>query len=86
MDYFKISFKPEYIAIDAHYPTANAIAKIFPLTKIIMCWFPVKQNIRKHKNYIKADNYVNILKEINELHNCIDNVTYQVNKFNVFIF
>ena len=78
MEYFKISFKPEFIVVDAHYPTANAIAKIFPFTKIIMCWFHVKQNIRKHKNYIKADNYVNILKEINELHNCVNTQSYVV--------
>ena len=80
MDKFKLKLQPKFIVIDAHYPSANAIAKIFPDTVILMCWFHLKQNLRKHRHLMAPDNYANTLKQCNDLHNCTNisefNVTY----------
>ena len=63
---FQINFKPDYIVIDACYASANCISKIFPDCHILMCWFHLKQNIRRHKDLIAGDNYHNINQELNE--------------------
>ena len=55
--YFKIKclrIEPEFMVIDACKVIAYAIKKCFPYCKIIMCWFHLKCNIRKHKHLLRG--------------------------------
>jgi hypothetical protein len=46
----KIVFSPEYICIDASKCMAYAIRKLFPLCRILMCWFHLKANVSNKVN------------------------------------
>ena len=78
--HFKLNFDPKYIVIDASHAMANAIKKIYPHCKIIMCWFHMKANIRKNKSKIPEHLYKQTLQEINNLHNTTCGGTYKVTK------
>ena len=55
-DKFSLDLAPKFFVIDADRAVYNAINKHFK-TKIIMCFFHLKQNIKKHKNLIPKDKY-----------------------------
>ena len=65
-----VSFKLAYMVIDASHSMANAIKKCFPDCVILMCWFHLKQNIRKHKKLIPEHLYEKTLYDITKLHEC----------------
>ena len=44
----------------------------FPDCEILMCYFHVVDNIRKHKNLIKSEKYEELKSDINEIHNEIE--------------
>ena len=53
-------------ACDAHY---NAVKKILPQTKLLMCYFHVKQNVQKHSKLIKDDDELTkVNNEVSDMH------------------
>ena len=40
---------------DACKASLNAIRRFFPFTKVLMCYFNVKDNIRKHRNLMNNE-------------------------------
>ncbi len=76
---FVIDFKPKFMVADASSAIVNATKKNFPECVILMCWFHVKLNVRKHKAKIPSNLYRKTLSEINCLHytNCVE--SYEVN-------
>ena len=64
---------------DAYNAIVNATKKNFPDCVILMCWFNVKLNVRKHKAKIPTHLYKKTLSEINCLHytSCVE--SYSVN-------
>ena len=76
---FQINFYPRYIIIDACSAMESAINKIFPSSILLMCWFHLKQNIRKRKLMIGIENYETINQDINKLHQCTTLESYKVN-------
>lgn len=57
----------EYIISDAAYPISNAIRKVYPNSERLMCWFHLKQAIRRKKNKLLGVRYKKTLNEINAL-------------------
>lgn len=49
-----LEFKPEYIMQDAAYVSFNAAEELFDCP-ILICYFHVTHNFRKHKNLIEDD-------------------------------
>ena len=50
----------------------NPSLKIFLECQLIMCWFHLKQNIRKKRlKIILAHKYFTVKRQINELHHCL---------------
>ena len=43
-----VKFRPKYIMLDAAAAGFNAAEKVFPQAKLMMCYFHVKMNIKKH--------------------------------------
>ena len=73
-----IVFQPQFMVIDACRAMANTIKQIFPACKILMCWFHLKQNIRKHKTKIPEHLYTKTMKQVNSLHCSTDLNSYKV--------
>ena len=72
-----VTFEPEYMIIDASNAMANAIKKIFPRCIILMCWFHLKQNLRKHKEKCGLL-YKQTMKDVDALHQCSCSASYKV--------
>ena len=68
----KINFvyKPERIVSDACEAMHKALTEVYPDIEILMCWFHVKLNVRKHKKLIPDFLYGCVKKVINMMHNC----------------
>jgi nitrogenase subunit NifH len=61
-----IDFIPKYIVIDACKAMYKAIRKMFPNSVILMCWFHLRMNVKKHKSLIPTDKYEEVQNEIKE--------------------
>ena len=81
---FSINIQPTYIVIDASYALANSIKTMFPKAIILMCWFHLKQNVRKHKSLIDSERYLETIQDINLLHNSLSSNAFQVIFFKNF--
>ena len=46
---FQFKFEPKNIVSDAAKSIAKAIKRTYPSCVLIMCWFHLKYNLRKHK-------------------------------------
>ncbi len=66
---FDIVFNPKIIISDACHAMNNAIVKLYPECILLMCWFHLKLNIRKHKNLIPEIMYRKVLATIDAMHN-----------------
>ena len=53
---------------DAWRASYNAVKKFFPDCKVLMCYFHVVDNIRKHKKLIPIDKYEELKDDITEIH------------------
>ena len=73
-----INLNPTFMVSDACHAIANAILKCFPKTILLMCWFHLKQNVRKHKDKIPPEIFIQTMNEINNLHYCICAGSYKV--------
>ena len=68
-DRLHIEFKPKFIISDAASAIANSIKRNLPNTVYLMCWFHLKQNVKKHKSLIPSEElYLRVTKQINALH------------------
>ena len=84
-DKINVLFKPDYIMTDACHAMTNSIRTLFPDCKILMCWFHLKQNIRKHKVKILPQFYDEVMHDINDLHRCSCSGSFKVlNLFDFF--
>ena len=70
--------------IDASHAIANTVKRLFPECKILMCWFHLKLNIRKHKKKIPNQLYRKTMDDLNQLHGCACEGSYKVNKLLIF--
>jgi hypothetical protein len=64
----KIHLSIDYLVHDAWLACSKAALEIFPSLLIIMCWFHVMFNVRKHKNLIPGQMYDSIVDDIYNLH------------------
>ena len=62
--------------IDASKAMSNSIKKNFPDCNIIMCYYHLKSNIKKNKSQIPAEEYLNIMTNIANLHISINQEEY----------
>ena len=69
-------FKPSHIVTDAAKAMAKAIKRTYPSCVLIMCWFHLKYNLRKHKSMLPNKAYLIVCKQINKLHECTCAGTY----------
>jgi transposase-like protein len=72
-----VILEPKFMVIDACKAIAYAIKKYFPKCKIIMCWFRLKSNIRKHKQLLRSK-YKKVLSHINLLQNTSNEFEFRV--------
>ncbi len=66
---------PAYIIQDASHAEANAAVKVFgSAVKIIMCWFHLLFNVRKHESLNKVTKEVKdmVIQDLTRLHNCLE--------------
>ena len=63
---------------DACNAMANAVHSLFPLCKVLMCYFHVKYNVRKHKALIPVGNYNMVMHDIDRLHMCTNEGSYKL--------
>ena len=64
-----IDIPQTYICIDAQQSSANAIKKQLPNSDIIMCYFHLMQNVRKHLHkLVNKRNHEVVKKQIGKLH------------------
>lgn len=62
---------------DAAHATANAVHAILPDTTLLMCYFHVKYNIRKHlKGTVNTDKYMSVMSDISALYDCLTKDEY----------
>lgn len=78
IDRFNLPFDPQFIVTDACHAMANAIKSHFPLCTILMCYFHVKYNVRKHRALIPAAHYRSVQNDIKKLHMCTDEGSYKL--------
>ena len=76
---YDTNFNPEYIVVDASKAMYNAIKKYHPKCTVLMCWFHVRYNVRKHKSKIPEQKYINVQKQIKCLHKttCEGNIVHR---------
>jgi hypothetical protein len=58
----------DYLVQNAWTASSKAALDIFPSALIIMCWFHVMFNVRKHKHLIPDAMYDSIVDDIHNLH------------------
>jgi len=63
-----LSFEPKYLLQDAQRSSYNAVKEVFPDVKVLMCWYHVKTNLRKHRNLIDDEKYEELLADFTLLH------------------
>ena len=66
-----------YIVQDACRACYNAVEKVFPENKIIMCWFHLKYNVKKRKSLIPENYYDDVMRDLKLLH-----MSYSESKYN----
>ena len=71
----RVSLNPKFIVQDASRACYNAVAKVYPTVTVLMCWFHLKYNVKKHKSLIPDSLYDSVIKDINSLH-------YSTSEFN----
>ena len=67
---FNLPFDPKFIVTDACHAMANAIKSHFVNCTILMCYFHVKYNVKKHRAQIPMAHYRSVMNDIKQLH-CI---------------
>jgi len=71
-------FEPQYVIMDACDASYNAVEKVFPRAKILMCWFHVQFNIRKKcEAKLGDDLWQVLLKDMRGLHYSISTEEYR---------
>ena len=65
-----ILFELKSIESDACHAIFNALNYVYLNIIILMFWFHVKLNIRKHKNLIPVNMYFKVIRTIDAMHNC----------------
>jgi len=68
---FQFKFEPKNIVSDAAKSIAKAIKRTYPSCVLIMCWFHLKYNLRKHKSLLSSKSYPMVLNQVNSLHYCM---------------
>ena len=63
-----IVLKPKYLMMDACDASWNAAAKVFPETTILMCYFHVKFNVKKHSKLVPKDALDSVNADIDSMH------------------
>jgi len=63
-------------ACDASY---NAVKSMFPRIHVLMCYFHVKMNVRKHKNLIDSDKYDELQSDLKDIHMSCNEEEYIAN-------
>ena len=63
-------------ALTAAKAMAKAIKRTYLSCVLIMCWFHLKYNLRKHKSLLPNKAYLIVCKQINKLHECTCAGTY----------
>ena len=63
-----LAFNPRFFMQDTCDASYNATKKCFPNVEILMCYFHVCENIRKHKNLLPADLYEEMMTNIGVIH------------------
>jgi len=63
-----INFEPKYVMQDAQRSSFNAVKEVFPDVKVLMCWYHVKANLKKHRNLIDDEKYDELLADFTFLH------------------
>jgi hypothetical protein len=68
----KIQFDIKTIVSDACHAMFNAINAYYKdnLPSILMCWFHLKLNVKKHKKLIPENMYDKVMRVINSMHTC----------------
>lgn len=76
-----IEFDSEFFIQDAQRACYNATKHIFPDATVLMCYFHVRLNIKKHKHLMKNQtNYDELNKDINEMHKTLNMESYKISK------
>jgi hypothetical protein len=71
-----LEYNPQYMMQDACRASFNAVEKCFPDAIILMCYFHVVENIRKHKHLIDSDQYEELKSDIAAIHMAISQSEY----------
>jgi hypothetical protein len=66
----------EYLVQDAWTATSNAACQMFDGLVIIMCWFHVMFNVKKHKSLVPDSLFEDIVSDIHDLHYCLNEVVF----------
>ena len=67
----------EYLVQDAWTATSNAVSEVFDDVIIVMCWFHVMFNVKKHKSLIPSELFESIVSDIHDLHYTLNNDDFQ---------
>jgi hypothetical protein len=84
-DHLKYEFVPEYLMSDASKAINGAALRTYGnKTKLLMCWFHVRYNIRKRMNLVPKQYTKFVNRSIKMIHNslCAGSFKLQVQKFN----
>ena len=63
-----LTYEPEFVMQDACNASYNAVKRVFPEVSVLVCYWHVLDNIRKHKHYVDEDVYQEILKDMKRMH------------------
>jgi hypothetical protein len=66
----KITFQLKSIVSDACHAMYNALNEVYLNIIIVLCWFHVKLNVRKHKKLIPVNMYSKVMRVLDSMHNC----------------
>ena len=73
-----LSFNPEFFIQDAQRACYNAIKKLFPRVIILMCYYHVAANLRKHRHLlIKVDRYDELKYDIDIVQQSLSREEYE---------
>jgi hypothetical protein len=64
----EINLDVQYLVQDAWTACHNAVLTIFPSATIIMCWFHIMYNIKKHRSLIPEQLYESVVDNIRDMH------------------
>ena len=67
-----LEYNPNYIMQDAWPASLNAANRCFPDCVVLMCYFHVKENIRKHRGLVPEDILEEIMSDISDIHMAVN--------------